>query len=181
MSFNLATWKSETDTFLRPSRFEIFVTPPNITGAREEIRIRAESVSMPGVAFLSADNIRPYGFGKIYSVPYGYNPTEINVTHTVSEDAEIIDIYNQWTNRIVDYSSGTGNMAGSYSANYLKNYAVPMEIRIYKADGTPSKKVKLQQAFPSAVDQVQLSWGSNDDVVRLNVTYRYTNYTIESF
>lgn len=187
MSFNLNTWKRETNTFLRPSKFEILVTPPNITGAREELRLRAESVSLPGVAFMSADNIRPYGFGKTFSVPYGYNPTEISCTHTIGEDSEIIDIFNKWTNYIVDYEGFEGNTSNNgvlnntYSANYLKSYSVPLEIRMYKSDGTPSKRIKLMDAFPSSVDQAQLSWGTADDIVRLNVTYRYTNYTLETF
>ena len=117
MGFDVDSWKSQIKDSLPASQYELIVNPPG--GGGEEILIRTETASMPGVGFLSVDNFSPYGNGLIYNVPYRYNPQEVQMMHTVDENANIYAAYREWANQIVDLDG-----ADKYGAKFLMDYAV---------------------------------------------------------
>lgn len=174
MPFNITEFKSSvvSTELMRSHSYEVYVTPP--VGGAQVIRLRTESVSTPGASFMSVDGYRPYGYGKTYTLPYASNLQEITMTHMVDAKSEIIQLFYDWTNLIVDYGSNR-----QFHAYYHDTYAVPMQIVLYDLKGVKRKTYNISQAFPISVDQGQLSWASNDEILKLNVTYKFSEYTVE--
>lgn len=185
MSFSIQEFKSKAATkgFLKTHSYEFIVTPVSLDEfalqGSSEIAIRTESFTLPGFSFMSVDNYRPYGMGKSYSIPYTYNPTELNCIHTVDSDGSILQTFHEWGKAIFNFGKNE-NINMQFAAGYLKDYAVNATLNIYDNNiDKLVKKIVFQELFPSSVDQVPLSWGDNDSTMKLSVNYRYTYYTME--
>jgi len=172
MSLSIDAWKSQTKDSLPASMYELVVTPPGGNG--DQILIRTETASMPGIAFSSVDNFSPYGNGLIYNIPYKYNPQEVSMMHTVDEEAEIYQTYRNWANKIVDLDG-----ADAFSAKFLFDYVVDMDLNVYKRHNkTKVKTIKFIEAFPIVVEPIQLGWGQHDEIAKFSVNYRFTRFTV---
>lgn len=175
MAFNIANWKSNTESnkgFMRSHSYEVIVSPPG--SISDEISIHTESVSLPGISFMSIDNHRPFGYGETYSIPYVYNPTEISCLHQIDGKGDIYKTLIDWSNLVVDTKGDF-----QYAARYFNEYTTDMTINVYDLDSTLIRKITLYNVFPSSIDQLQMNWGSNDEIAKLSVTYRYTNFVVE--
>ena len=175
MSFSVSGFKSEVATqgFLRPSNYDVMIYAP-VSGL-EHVRLRTESVSAPGAAFLSVDGYRPYSTGKIYNIPYAYNPQSITCIHTIDGNANLYQSFWNWLDLIGDLSG-----EHKHAANYFDEFKGEMLIRIKEPSGGPVKLISLREVYPETIDQMQLSWASADEIVKLSVTYRYTNFRMLS-
>lgn len=174
MAFNVTRFKSQVANqgFLRSHSYFVIMNPP--VGDGNEIRLRTESVALPGAAFLTVDNYRPYSSGKIYNIPYSYNPQDIAMVHTVDTAGNILSTLWEWVNLITDISGD-----GQFAANYHDEYVVDeMNIFVYNLKQEIVKIVTLYEVFPMSIDQMQMSWGSNDETAKVNVNYRYSHYKI---
>ena len=170
MAFNVDSWKSQVKDSLPASQYELVVSPPG--GGGEEILIRTETASMPGVAFMSVDNFSPYGNGLVYNIPYKYNPQEVTMMHTIDENANLYAAYREWANQIVDLD------VAPFSAKYLMDYSVDMQLLVYNRTGALAKTIKFIEAFPIVVEPVQLGWGQNDEIAKISASYRFTRFEV---
>ena len=175
MAFNVARFKSQVANqgFLRSHSYFVLINPP--VGDGNEIRLRTESVALPGAAFLTIDNYRPYSSGKIYNIPYSYNPQDISMVHTIDSNGNIMKTFWDWIDLIADIG---GN--GRFAANYHDEYIAPqMNIFVYNSQQEVVKTVTLYEVFPMTIDQMQMSWGSNDETAKINVNYRFSHYEVK--
>lgn len=174
MPFDIERWKSKvTGAGLhRPYMYEMFIQPPN--GQTELLFDRIEAISLPGAAYMSVDNHRPYGSGKVYNIPYVYNPQEITASYLVDANSDVIQTMFDWSSKITDLKGDD-----KFAAYYLFDYVGTMIIWLFDEDGKRVKTYNVKEAYPLSVDQVQLSWATTDEITRLTVQYRYTNYTVE--
>jgi len=177
MAFSIQDMKDtiNTDGYLHAANYEVIVIPPAAVGGGELLRIRAESVSLPGVSFASVDGYKAYGTGKTYSVPHTFTPAAVAVNHLIDNSGEVLKILNDWSNKIVDFR-GAGD--GRYTASYFSTYVVDADIVLYGSDQQIVKTIKLYDMYPSTVDQVQMSWGSSDELAKVSVQYQFVDYTI---
>lgn len=175
MPFDIDQFKGTVtkEDFLRPSHYETAIRPP--VGDGEILRLRTESISLPGSSFASVDAHKAYGTGRLYSIPHTFNPQEISCTYTVDAKAKVIQVFSDWSNYIVEHR-GQGD--GKYTANFFDEYTVDATIFCFSGDYQHLKTIQLIKVYPSSVDQVQLSWNSTDETVKLNVSYRYLDYIV---
>jgi hypothetical protein len=170
MSFSLKEWKGNVESnFLRANSYIMTVNPPN--GFGNEIRLRTETVTLPGVNFLTADGYRPYGNGKTYDIPYSYNAGEITCTHLVDRNADIYQTFFEWATYISDIKGFE-----KFAPRYFDQYARDAQIEIYGRDFTNKvKTIKLFGLYPKTIDQMQMSW-ADSEIARLSVSYYFTNF-----
>jgi len=173
MSFSISQFKSRvaSEGFLRSSHYDVMINAP--VGGFDNIRLRTETASLPGSAHLNVDVYRPYNTGVVYTIPYSYNPTPVACVHTVDSNSDLIKAFWNWSNLITDLE-GTEYQ---HAANYHDNYVGTMTIMVRGPDGSTKSTYTLNEVFPESIDQVQMSWGS-EDIVRLNVSYRYSSYNV---
>lgn len=176
MSFNVSSFKTQVKDWLRPYSYEVTIQPPTDTlfGARQ-ITLRTESVNLPGGAFLSLDNYKPYGSGLILNIPYGINLQEITCVHTVDSDGDMLQRFYDWMDLIGDISGRR-----KFTVSYLKEYASQsMSIKLFNLKGRKVKEYELIDAFPLTMTQTQMGWATGNEVTKIDVTYRFRNYIIK--
>jgi hypothetical protein len=172
MPLNINEFKSSFSESLPITHYEMIVNPPGNAGGGQEINLRTESIMLPGVSFFSVDNYSAYGNGLMYNIPYRYSPQEISVVHTIDEDANMISIFRDWTNKIIDL-----NGDDKFGAKYFKDYVVEGQIIVFNRQlQSATKKIKLFDLYPISVEPINMSWGQNDDIAKLAVSYRFTRY-----
>lgn len=177
MAISLSSWKSSIHSTgtLPLNSYVVVMSPP--VGAGDELQIRTDSCTLPGTAFMSVDNFSPYGNGKIYNIPYKYNPQEITMTHIMDNNTNLLKIFNQWSNKIVDLE-GTQKFGAKYMEIGGDGYVIDFDVMIYNDKYELTKTVKIIEAFPIVVEPISMNWGTVDDIARLSVSYRFTRYEI---
>jgi len=172
MAFNIQNFKSGVGELLRPYSYEVNIVPPN--GGGRNLRLRTESISLPGISFAEVDNYKPYGNGLTVSIPHSSTVQEITCVHNVDGEGETLQSFYDWANKIV-------NIDGSdkFSAYYYDDYANrDGTINVFKLDGTVVKTYILKNIYPAAYDQVQMSWGSSGEIAQLSVTYKFESFEL---
>jgi len=55
-----------------------------------------------------------------------------------------------------------------------------MQIVMYDQEGNAVQRINLYEAFPTSLREVPLAWADDDNLVKINVSIAYTDYTITS-
>jgi len=177
MAFSIQDMKGslQSSSYLMASHYEMIVQPKGGGGGGELLKIRADSVSLPGVSFASVDQYKPFATGRTYNIPHSFTPQEITVSHLIDTNSDVLKSLIDWASFIVDFK---GETSAPFTANYFKEYVSDATILLYDNAGTPRKTITLVDTYPSTIDQVQMSWASSDEIARVNVSYQFVDYTI---
>jgi len=166
-------------------------------GVANSLRFRIDSIKAPGITILSADNNR-YGVGPTQKNPYNVQFNEIGLSFITDKKADLWQFFYQWTREIFQYNpadtvlSTVGGIASAfgldlggifsnstnYSANYKEDYAALVQIYIYDNFGELAQVVNLYDAFPTAINEVNLGWGNNNQAMRIGVTLTFKEFTM---
>lgn len=183
--------------FAKSSHFEVFVFGPGGTQERD-MRFRIEAVDLPGRNFILTEhkftNIGPYN-----RMPIGQTYTDVTLTIVLSEDLREKAYFEKWQNSMIRTGSGEGYGGGSeqeamlaeqdaglmfenpnyvsseFGHRYFDEFIGKIELRQYGAGGDIKSIHVLNEAYPTMIAPISMSWGS-DDIARLNVTVSYKNY-----
>jgi hypothetical protein len=108
---------------------------------------------------------------KIYGVeekfPYMTSYGDLSLTFIVSDNMSEKKFFDAWLNWI----SPTIN----YNLKYKGDYAVALRINQYDIRNEVSYSVDLIDAYPIAINQMELDW-SSDGHHKLTVTFAYTSW-----
>ena len=183
MGLSLSNWKERTfkKDMMPVHSYLVAMSPPigNDNAAGEELFLRTESVQLPGTAFFSVDNFSPFGAGKVYNIPYKYNPQEVQMIHVVDANMDLYKIMRSWSQEIIDID-GTEKFGAKYMEPAGDGYVVDVSVGVYnRQQDIPVAQVVFQEAYPLNVEPIQLGWGLNDEIMKIAVTYRFTNYIVE--
>ena len=189
-SFSITQFRSEMEIngVLPVNRFLVLFARPKTLSAivdTQFLTMRCENASVPGVNFFTSQTNR-YGYGQTERRPYlpTFNP--ITLSFIVDRKSTVIELFNVWTNSIVNHdvsggmyaSNGLGNTP--YQLSYKDDYICrQMQIYVYDHANEKQIKVTLYDVYPLATTDVALGWGQNDEVMKYNVSLQYTNMTIE--
>lgn len=181
MSFNINQFKAELNTrgVLRSHSFVVRVQPPVAGLSMRVLSLRTEQMSMPGVSFMTSDNVKQYGYGPIYKRPYNAIQSDISCSHIMDKAADLYTTFSDWMNQIVQFKRSQGVMnQGDYFMSFPDEYRTDIEIDVFESAGKKSKIIRLHEAYPVAMDPIQLSWNQTDDLAKLTVTYTFTDWNI---
>ena len=104
-------------------------------------------------------------YGPIEKFPYWSNYNDIDLTFIVDDDMKTKIAFDDW----IEYINPTGN----FNFNYKSGYAIDITISQYNLQNEISYKVKLIDAFPINMNQLDLDW-SSDSIHKLTITFAYT-------
>jgi hypothetical protein len=150
-----------------PNRFKISITPLSGLDLNDhrDLDLYCESTSIPGRQILTADyQVNRHSEKK----PNGYSNEDINLTFNLTNDYYIRDIFNKWTNFIINRDT--------YSAGFRKDYATDILISQLDKNDRVVYEAKLIDAYPVTVQNIELSHTSTDSVSKLNVTMTYYDF-----
>lgn len=169
MAGSIADFKSSFRKDLaRTNRFDVFIPLPfglfPFLGETRTLALRCENAQLPG-RNLATTPSRIYGVTEEY--PYASTFDDISLTFIVTEDMKQKNLFDSWINYI--------NPTSTYNIKYKNQYAVPILINQYDLQNKLTMSVSLVDAYPKAVNQMDLDWAS-DNFHKLTVTFAYTSW-----
>ena len=157
----------------RPSRFDVqfnipLVLAPYVTNARQ-LSYRCENADLPGRTLETVE--RKFGSAPRQKFPYYTNYNESTMSFIVSDDMSEKIMFESWIDAI--------NPTSTYNFNYKASYVSDIVVTQYDVANQPSYQVSLIDAFPIAVNQLDLDW-SSDGHHKLTVVFAYTKWNNNS-
>jgi hypothetical protein len=176
-NFNIRNFQSEIKNkgLARPSRFEIFILPPpslsQFATSGRFVSLMCEGASLPAMG-ISTKQFRVYGAPYQRPVSSDFGGDGINLSFYVDKDMEIKSFFDAWMFKVVNPNS----FNVSYQADYVS------QIKIMQLDEKENEKysVYLEDAFPRAINLMDLSMTSTNQTHKLNVTFSYRRWFPES-
>jgi hypothetical protein len=196
--FNLDSFISEINNsgIVNPNRYLATFAPfrnissdlSNVFSAvNQNLTLRCNSAILPGSALLT-NNIRRYGYGPIEKSPYDIQFTSVRLSWIVDQKGGIFNFFNRWNNSIVNFrSKGGSNMTtvdsngmSPYEIAYKDDYTSPsLTLHVYDTENNTIVKYIMYDVYPAIVEDIPLSWDSNNQMVILNIQFNYIDMTIE--
>ena len=155
----------------KPTQFLIeFTLPTGVVGSLDtrDLSILCQTSSLPTRTITTVDYAGTQRHS--FKIPSGYSFDSLTCTFLVGNDFFPKNLFDNWINRSVDPLS--------YRVRYLEQYS--STVRIYQLDteGNFIYGIKLNHAFPTAMNSLELDAGATDSVHKLNVTFSYYDYEL---
>lgn len=162
----------------------------------ERLTLRCDAVQIPGMTFATIDGSSRFGYGATESNPYGVIFDDAVLTFLLDSKADVHHFFHRWTNSIVNYTArgqsamkdrlGTVANMYTYEVGYKDKYSTDITITVYNdaatdktSPGTPVMEVKLFRAYPKNLPSLDMSWNNSNDLLRLPITFSYTDFDIK--
>ena len=138
------------------------LNPKNVLNDPRDISLLCDSVSMPGkqISTIDYQSVR-----QSVKVPYGTVQDDVELGFLLTNDYHMKTVFDKWINSIVD--------ADKYCVAYKKDITCDVVIQQLDEKDTPIYGVKLEEAFPVSMSNIELSNQSENTVQRLNVSFTY--------
>jgi len=172
----LSSFKTE---LARPNRFNVGIflpasirVPNSISNADMSrlLSLRCEQTELPGRTMMTHDQ-KIYGPTEKFAYQSAYN--DIEMTFIVSGNMAERKIFDQW----IDYINPIGSPdKPSFNMQYKENYVSTIWVKQYDVADNFTYGVQLFDAFPIAVNQLDLDW-TNDGHHKLTVVFAYSYWT----
>lgn len=169
MAGSIADFKASFRTDLaRSNKFDVYIPIPlgmiPFLGTSRNLALRCENAQLPG-RNLETTPMKIYGVNELFPVSTSYE--NITLTFLVGDDMKEKIFFDAWLNWI--------QPTLSYDTKYKSDYAVITRINQYDVENKISLSIDLMDAFPIAVNQLDLDW-SSDSIHKLSVTFAYTSW-----
>ncbi len=196
MSTKIDEFKSQMTSFARPNLFEVVIYQQNhITGHDRRFNLNCFSASIPGMTTATTEkdeHYRSVAYQKIYE--------DVNLGFYVHEDMKEIEFFQDWMKLMItphdnhvgfydDYRSeieiktlARGGVARAVTEKKVKIHSPKMPEHS-KEGQRVSMTTRLHDAYPKTLGAVSLDYGTNDDIMKIEVgiTYRYYTQTFGEF
>ena len=209
MAFNLAEFTSslsahgviQTNKFevlihdTRANRFPFSLINSNIITADNQrmvfelLKDRIESVKLPGLVIDTFGSKR-YGIGPTLSVGTNVSFEPLSITILSDRNMILHKFFIAWFNYIFDGMSNRGSSTPTFLNNYKENYSADITVKIFNNSGVatsgstiisgPSSTHRIIEAFPVSITEPMLSWGSNNNLYKFDVSFLYTNWATDN-
>jgi hypothetical protein len=158
----------------------------NFTDITKDLSYRCTNAVLPGVALRTIDSNR-YGLGIIEKMPYTGNYTDITLTFLCDRFGLTYNFWYAWINYIFavnghDTSTQqpvTGSNRAYYTTEYKDNYSASVTISVYDQGGNTALTYSLYRAFPISINDTSVSWGGNNDMLKLTTTLTFREWEFQ--
>lgn len=173
MAFDITKFRSSFGQFgepANPTNYKAFFGKwPDLFGSMYEytqrmIEYRCESVSIPESSLKTMQR-------KTYGIPENVVFSKENqicmISLILSDNSKERDLFYIWSESILEANDRKNIL-------YFNSYVGDFVIQQYNKQGKESYTIVLKDAFPVSIQDMPLSWNSNNDYVRLNIALQYT-------
>ena len=172
--------------------FVNFQAPPSLTsvGPTEVvpklINLRAEAFNQPGVQFATSE-IRRYGVGTTEKKPYAPVFTDTNISFIGDSDGVVHKFFYLWMSSMIsffqqptaDNSESRSFGKRDFEVEYRDNYRTTLSIATFNEIQNKAGVIKLYNAYPIFLGEIQRNWGDTDQLVRFNVSFTFSHWSYE--
>lgn len=189
---NLKSTISKKGGLARSNRFQVIFTPPqvsllntdatsliggllsggglkNVINDPRDISLLCESVSLPGRSISTIDYMAEK---QSIKMPYTYIDTPVQMTFMITNDYYMRTVFENWYSSIFNTER--------YKVGYKKDYSTDIVIQQLNSKNIPVFGVKLEKAFPIEMTALELSNATENDYLRMTVTFAYDKYIEEN-
>lgn len=152
---------SFTTDLARPSRFDV-----SIPGA-QFLTLRCDNAELPSRTFSTAE--QKIGSNPIEKYPYHSNYNDASMTFIVSDSMVEKLFFDGWMEKV--------NPLSTFNFKYKNTYVKDIIVTQYSVANKPTYSVKLKDAYPISINQLDLDW-SSDSHHKLTVTFAYSYWQI---
>ena len=163
----LDDFKSRMTSFARPNLFEVEISNPRIK-VIEEIRRRLTfacfSAQIPGMTTMTTEKDEGYR-----SIAYQKAYEDVSLGFYVNGDMKELKVFQNWMKLMIDPKT---NHVGFYD-----DYKAIVTIKNLNQQQDVTLTTTLHDAYPKSLSAVGLDYGTNDDIMKIDVTFTYRHYT----
>lgn len=168
--FNLSDFTSfvREKSLSRSNRFEVFITPPNVTARSideaKQVSLLCEISNLPPINL----TVKPFKiFGPSYQRPITseYGGDGISMTFHIDRDMVLKRFFDDWIEGVV--------RRNDYMVNYQFDYTTTITIRQLDEQNNVTYEIELLEAFPRSITLVDLNHSAQNQTNRLNVIFAY--------
>lgn len=189
-AFSINDFVSEIKTrgVVRQHTFVVTMTAPQalVSQFGDKTRIlslRCESASIPDVSLATQEILR-YGYGPMESAPYNAVFSGVNLSFVLDKTSLVYRYFYAWLNSVVNFNTSKG-IAGldrdtnfrPYQVSYKNMITTDVNITMFDEQTRPIIQTTLHRAFPKSISAIDLNWGTNNDIVRLNVAMGFREFS----
>lgn len=157
---------SFTDDIAKVNRFDVQIAAPFILlpylGTIRTLNLRCENAQLPSRSVATAD--QKFGTNPIEKHAYMSYYGTTDMTFIVGGDMREKVFFDNWLEYI--------NPTSTFDINYRNDYVTTVRVNQYDNQNNLAYSIDLYDAFPTAVNQVDLDW-SADGHIKLVVVFEY--------
>ena len=153
-------------TLNKPPGFDL----PGQMAMRKQLTMLCDTATLPTKSLATFEKTI---YGPVKAMPYRMTFTEASMSFIMTDRMVEKDYFDAWQNRIVDQK--TGNLG------FFDDYVCDIIIQKFgraaiDTNETPKYAVKLLDAWPSIVSEIQLSHSGGTEAMKLPVTFQYKKW-----
>lgn len=157
----------------RVNRYEVIVPFPvaiRMGTAQELANLFCDSVNLPGMTLASTPSRT---FGETREMPYEKLYENVQLSFYVDADLALKSAFERWMRLIYDSEGRT--------FGYYRDYIKDIDVYVTSVNNnTPSYKITLFEAYPKAINTIQLD-AAGRDVMKMTITIQYKYFLSYSF
>lgn len=156
----------KTKGLAKTSHFSVFFTPVTLNTVSnlntESLMMFCSQVNLPGINI--ATNPAKI-FGETFEFAYEkiYGPITLNFY--VDANLEVKKIFDSWIEQIQDPITK--------KFGYYSDYTTDMEIFVYNSEQKKVYSMKLYEAYPKTISDIQMDYSASGGFMNLQVTFSY--------
>lgn len=155
----------------RPNRFEVIIqTPADGNSVSQLVGMYADATILPGKRLLTGRQ-QLFGTPEYFPIGVDYGGDNLNITFLVDREMLVKDFFDGWMSAIVRPSQSAQAAWGS--TNYRSEYVGSIIINQLDESDNVMYSVKVYDAFPTAINPMQLDNSLGSTVHRLSVSFNY--------
>lgn len=154
----------------KPCRFETTINiPPCVKNSvvGQTVSMYCEQAMLPYTRIMTSRQ-QIFGPPSLHPIGVEYNGESISFQFYVDRDMNVKRFFDAWVDGIIDRKT--------FTAFYQTNYLTEIVISQLDEQDSVTYQVKLIDAFPTAVQGLQLDSGSANQVHRLSVTFAFRKW-----
>jgi hypothetical protein len=140
--------------------------------AQQELRFMAKAASLPGKSLGTIDVKR---FGAIYKIANDAIVDTFPMTVMCSGDMRERKFFDAWISGIHGQDATMTSGADLFRMKYYDDYTSIVIIESFGRDGSVEYSAVLQEAYPTSLGAVDLSWDTGD-IATFTVNFTYRNW-----
>jgi len=188
--FNIAEFSTKINQrgTLQTNKFLVQITVPSIRilnsyNLGNVLEFRASSIKIPGIDYNTIQTYR-YGMGPSHKTPTNVQFKDIGISFIEDKQNSIWKFFSTWMDYIFKFQPGTQGRSSpglTYLAAYKDTYISPtMKILIFDNSGNNVNTINLTQAFPITLNDIDLSWSEQSELMKVNVGFTFREWYFDN-
>lgn len=169
MAFNEFLAEVKSAGLAKNNRFVVSIDGGDFIGSDvqgyRKMLLFCDSVQLPGQSLATVPNRT---FGELRETPYDRLFDTVTMTFYVDRSMAVKYYFDNWMNQIQNPSTR--------KFSYYKDYTHNLTVDVLDTQNETNYRVTMFECYPKAVSSIQLD-AANKDVMKLNVTMQYRNWT----